>query len=578
MRCATTCTARQNAAKRPRRAVRVVALSLFVCLIACGMAFVPLSVNVSPVTSDVKLQKCKAFGVASPVSDASALIEILANSAGLTSSEFVVTSGNAIAIGAGMLVAKDAGWDAGASLSANLENLIDAADYPNWDTLSNEQQTSWGSKANYDAAKYNSLLSAFGYGETVSDYYATGGGNFEPDDDVKDRLEQFGRIGRLWLDGAGVTFEQVKGLFVSSYVSDLNNWYGGRVVTAYGSGLEDWPVEIPDPISMGEGVLFSYINGTYKIYRISNSPVYWVNFVHKANSSNVVTLTSFLFSKSPFAFANNSGVDVQIPETTDTVSHAVDTEYGTYYRGSKSQHNLFYGSNLGWDAAAYCNMPVYTYNDGVTRNFEWFNTRMEVIEPYILFGASLSNNIEEVTDYPGVSQIEDGTVTYLPEDGVNPINNWYYYITQPENPHVPEPVERPDNPYNPVNPDNPQYQSGTPEWKQDTTENLKPALDIQFNKLFPFCVVYDLKLYWDKLKAITGYSHEDGTLSIQARNQYELITIPGIDSAGLESGITFNLEPVARILRYVRPAVFWLLVVKLVMSVIDFWRNILTGA
>lgn len=216
----------------------------------------------------------------------------------------------------------------------------------------------------------------------------------------------------------------------------------------------------------------------------------------------------------------------------------------------------------------------------------WYadNRQYDLLNHSILFGdlnvqMQLPEDVGMVAGYPtpddsGVSNDDD--IVYMPNDGLKPGTTWEELTTKPV--YIPPgPDERPENPYNPPNSENPGYQSGTPEWKQETSENLAPALNIEFNKLFPFCMIYDLKMFWDKLKGIVG-SNPDGGLSAQARNQYELVTIPGIPFPGLQQGITFDLQPVATVLHYVRPAVFWFLIVCVVMSVVHFWRSILTGA
>lgn len=501
-------------------------------------------------------------------------LSTISRDTGLDIGDFIATAVNALAVSSGKVITGVDNVVFGGYASRNLAALIDTADYPDYDLLSAEEQAEYGSRENYDAYKFNSLLNAFGLGTARDRFYTYG--QYDLSDEQQEIVSHFGSIGQTWLNRGGVALSDVKELVTNTeYVS---TWVGSNAGVVDGGNVDGWPSILPDSIKIGVGDTFKYGKESYKIYKLANKPIYWLNTVYRS-SGGYYYIWTYAFSESAFSYNATFGNDVLPPTTLN--SSSTQRTYGdkTYYVWSNEFGGTnIRGSNVGFDAPAYCNMPVHVLDsDDSTYQNNFFDAIYDAA-PLILFGADVSTyGTYPLIDYPGQEEIDElpeDTPIYAPEQ-VNNQTVWNVYITQPE--PEPEPGTRPENPYNPTDPDNPQYQSGTPEWNQETSENLTPALDIQFNKLFPFCIVYDLKLFWDRLKSIVGVE-SNGMLRAQARSQYEFVTLPAVDSAGLQDGITFDLGPVATLLRFVRPAVFWFLVVALVMSVIDFWRRILTGA
>lgn len=565
-------TTRRNAPNGAGRVVRGALLSLFAGALAVVAALVPVCVDFSPANSMVNVHRCEAHATDAQLL-ATRCLEKMSDVAGLSVGDFVATCSGVIAVSSGMIIATDAGIQLGKSASYNLGNLIDAADYPDYDLLSDEEKSSYGSRENYDAAKFNSLMTAFGLGDYVSGFYNSGGGNFDGTAEQNSLLEHIGAIGQTWINRGSVTLENVKSAFVSK--ASVQNWAGAGKTNVNANGVDGWPDTIPRDFEIGDGDLFVYSKTTTytcNIYKLTSFPVYWLNFIYLYNGTYY--LRTMAFSKSPFGFNYTFGRDANPPSSISYSASSYTYNGNTYYQWTNSTRSNQSQSNVSSDAPIYCNMPVMpVLTDDSDYNAQVAEDDSNTAIPLILFGADVSTvAVPTISDYPDDStQLPDDLPTYMPNDGVQPSNTWNYYITQPEAPYV-----RPENPYNPVDDENPQYQSGTPEWQQETTENLQPALNIEFNKLFPFCMIYDLRMFWDKLKAIAGTGN-DGGLSEQARSRYELITVPGIDFPGLRNGITFDLEPVATILHYIRPAIFWFLIVSVVMSVINFWRSILTG-
>lgn len=146
----------------------------------------------------------------------------------------------------------------------------------------------------------------------------------------------------------------------------------------------------------------------------------------------------------------------------------------------------------------------------------------------------------------------------------------------------PEPVTRPENPFNPpVTEGGEGIGSDTPEWREETTANMQPLLELPLEQLFPFCVVYDLRLLWQKFSSMYMVAGEGGEneLSTQASNRYEVIHVPfDLSMLGVgDMSFDIDLEPVATLLRMTSFYVYLLLMFSIVMSVIDFWTGILTG-
>lgn len=256
-------------------------------------------------------------------------------------------------IGSGMNIANETGVKYGENLSHNLSALIETADYPDYDTLTEEQKNLWGSKTNYDAAKFNSLMTAFNLGGSRDGYYASDGGNFEFSDDASERLQQLGRIGQNWINRAGNAFGVVRGMLTSR--SDVVQGYLGRVENfTYDSAAvaDEWPEGIPSNVIITSGSRFGWASKRaasstkYDVFmRGSTSAVYYVMWIY--GTGNYPTQIQYMFSRDPFVYGSRTVYNVTQDQVNDydvtnysSNAGLRESQYGNYYRASSNGNNL----------------------------------------------------------------------------------------------------------------------------------------------------------------------------------------------------------------------------------------------
>lgn len=347
-----------------------------------------------------------AFATPTPVNNASLFLEEAAAEAGLTSGELIATMSGAIAISTGMSLGVDNGIKLGNSASQNLNNLIEAADYPDYSTLTNEQQTLWGSKENYDAAKFNSLMGAFGLASDRDGFYGSGGGNFEFSQNAKDRLQQFGRIGSLWVNRAAASFEDVRGTVSNTDV--VKQYYGvtdNELINS--NNYDDWPSGVPNDLYINKGNILIY-QGTFTQYYEVTNIGYWVVFRNSSNASiywSVVTQT-----ESQIAVYNNE----------PTFGNMTSTTYNgkTYWYQDYSQYP-FVSNNPS------LNMTI---SGTLASTPSWLNRLHWAIIYYLDKGTDLGELTPNIADYP--DEVPSGTTNvYFPSSGLTPIASWPMFLT-----------------------------------------------------------------------------------------------------------------------------------------------------
>lgn len=532
------------------------------CIVAAVAALVPVSIDMPDMImgKHVQVDAHESHAYADTAPDAEGFLSSISSDAGLSPADFVVTIVAANAIRTGKVIVGVDQVVFGGELTENLSALIDTADYPDWEYLTDEEKTFWRSSTNYDAAKFNALLTAFGLDSAREQFYSSA--RYDLTEETQQIVQHLGAIGNTWIDRASVPFSDVKQAVKNpEYVS---GWVGVNDVIVDGSQVQDWPEILPENLTIGVGDNFRYAKENWRIVKLTNKPVYWINYVYRA-SSGYFYITTRAFSESPFAFNMRTGNNIEDPQ--EYSFSASEYNYGTkkYYSWNNSLGGTNYsGSNVQLDAPAFCNMPV-TVLDGVT--YDEYNTAVNTAIPLILFGAQKTGfSVPEVPDYPSEEEMEelpDDTPTYAPSP-INSTNNWITYLTEPE-----KPTPRPDNPYNPPDEDNPQYQSGTPEWKQDTTENVLPLANIRFGELFPFSMLADIPLLFNKVKSVTGQQQTSG--------MYNRIDIPIVIGHGVSDVLTLDLQWVHDLLLMVRPWLQILIGALLLIVTVEFWRGILTG-
>lgn len=513
-------------------------------LIAFGVAIMPVYLHfdldlkrpMGLLVPDVRANRAYANPVV--VNGAKNFIKVAAAEAGLTPAQFVATTVGMVTVGCGYDITKGVGVNMADTLDNSVGNLIDAADYPSYDSLSAEEQAQWGSKDNYDSAKYNSLLNAFGMGEAQSRFFGSGGGDIDEPTSYdgwtqveKDRLQQIGRIGSNWLNGARAKFGDIIGCLTDP--EDVTAWIGSDESYVSGEGVNGWPSYVPRNLPVSYGNAFQASKGT-SVSNIctSNNPVYYVPYTN-TSSSYRNQIRAELFSKTAFIAYNDGNANEAFNASRITYNGE------TFYCYTRARYNLY--------ASGYIfNMTVNSFGNILSSN------DIKVIGYRILFGEILGN-VEKIENYP-TDDIPDDENIYFPNSGITPNITYNQFITP----------TRQNNVYNPEN------QTGGEDWRDETEANVLPLMNIQFDKLFPFCMLFDIQKLFDKVTAVTGSSGTQET--------YMTVSIP-LDVPGFSQGETLdlNLQWLHDLLVTVRPFVQILLAAGLLFVTIRFWQGVLTG-
>lgn len=485
-----------------------------------------------------------------------------ASAAGMTEGAFVASIVGSIGVATGLNIANDFGVSLGDSAADNLGHLLDSADYPEWDTLTPEKQALYGSKADYDASKFNSLMRAFGLEDDYTAYsgwYGSGGsGDFEFSTQGQERLQQIGRIGNQWAKSIGTTVGEVKSLFENpAAVGDY--FPSGGIAGADMSGLSLWPFPDHTSVSLNYGSYFAFYsnNDPSKPYgsfawRTSREVYAWVTYYHPNGDDGGYIA---IFDSLPFEYS-------QLTWNSSTNSY----EWGALRSASRKTYNTYVAY-----IAVSAGMNIYSNtNPGmlVRDNINLWGVNDSTINQaitMILTRAQTSNPLESfIPEYPEGGP-DDDEMVWFPEtqpgqdgeqgrNGLNADTEWPDF-TKPQ---------RPENPFNPDD------DTGKPEWKDETKSNLAGLSAINFDKLFPFSMMYNIPKLFEHAQQ---YVEMDSS-SVQS---YRVIRIPINYDGETDNDLVIDLDWLATLLITVRPVIQLLLIVAAVMSLILFWKGILTG-
>lgn len=521
--------------------VALVLVTAFLC------ALVPLGLQNSG-----QVQRSQALAEAEePYTGADTFLDLCSRFADIKASQLVSTVGEIVTITTGRPVSFDGGLSPRATLAGNLGSLLDAADYPAWDTLSEADKQAWGSQGNYESAKFNSLMRGFGLGDSLDDFKGTPGGSFTFGDEAKKRLKQIGRIGALWAGGASAKIGELQALIEDS--TAIDGWFvpgeSGSSISFDGNEIVGWPTSVPKNLDIGYGSeCWVYksngaVETDYAKYpSVTSRDVFWLIF---GNTSTSAITPCHMYRFDANAFQAKIATSSENTSMSDAQLTSV-TGYEPYYYFRTSQ---FF--NRGWNTSMPYNVVSSMPSEGDVK---------KALAIMIGEGLAPESSSALIPDYP-TEPVDPDERVYMPNDGIGTEENSYnYYFEAPD-------VPRPDNPYNPDG------QTGGNQWAEDTTANVIPLAQLPFDKLFPFCLLYDVPLLFEKLLGANS-----GGLSAQARANYKQIPLP-FDLPGDQDDVefVFDLQPVEDLLLLVRPVVDVLLLAVLLASIIAFYKSIITG-
>ena len=412
---------------------------ILACFIALSLVALTLPVRLDFNTLDkrVELKANEAEAVVPVAGAAAAFLAEIAAASGLTVGEFVATIAGITAVGTGMGIAIDEGINYGNDASVNLGNLIDAADYPAWDSLTSEQQEAWGSKEYYDSAKFNSLLDAFDLGDARERFYSSSGGNIDYTSSETSRLEQLGRIGQNWINNGSNTVNDILSSFSVGGQQYLKDSFTLNTAVIHGSDYAGWPENAPST------VVLTYASKIYTQRQTSNTnmqyaviqtdkPVYMLPYTFSYTTGGDQYYGSLVFDANEFnynyATVNYSPVNGVFPEPNLSTINTQPTQQTyndkIYYEATASMGKKFNNTIANFESNGYLTSAQIT----ALRN----------AIPLILFGENLNIGSApvDIVGYPeDISQDGDLNV-YFPATGIVPGSDWQDYETQPDTPPI----------------------------------------------------------------------------------------------------------------------------------------------
>lgn len=538
-------------------------------LVALVICLPPVGVHVSQ--TGVNLGRSNAYADGStgapPLPEGAkeaAFISLMADEAGLSESDYVAASVGIIEAVTGVVMARNPGIRlADATLGENLDYLIDAADYPAWEDLSASEQESYGNnQLNYNSSKYMSLMAAFGLDKECKRYKefdSSGGGHFLLESESADRIRRIGKVGQLWTSKLGVAFGDLQSLITD--ITAINRYFGTTPdsVGIYfdGSDIDGWPESISKQLQLNYGSSYNYYvarqNETGKKYGTiqTSRPVYMLLLMDPDGTTNGFWPGYMaFFDGENFTWGKATNTS-QYPNVNMSTNPSLKTYNEKSYYASLSSGSVLsryqggvYESSFVYNEISYSNGP----------SFQDFEKVVGII-------ATNSQDIEEgtggelepdVSGYP-TEEIPSNTDVYFPEQGLNPSNTWNNFTN----------VQRPVNNYNPGD------ETSTPEWKQETKQNVQGLSGIKFDELFPFSMLYDIPKLFEKVEGLTGTETEGGV--------YNRVSIPLHWSQNGDANLVVELDWLYTLLVMIRPFNQILLGAGLFAACLMFWRSILTG-
>ncbi len=349
---------------------------------------------------------------------------------GLSSSQFVATVAGVSTVATGTAWAKDQGINLGASLGHNLDALLEAADYPDYNTLDTETQEAWGSKQNYDAAKLNSLMDAFDLGDARERFYSSGGGNFEWQDGEREGLQRLQRIGSNWLLGAA---NNVSDILASLNSETYMNVYEGYLGVSNYKEIkrEDypgWPSNAPEKLYVGKGNANRLIckKSTSRLYNVfeTSDDVYWIGYYISGSAFGVETFNYDGYSAmTGTKSVNDSSYKPELnywpsASSTSNATSITNSGYSFYSWGRQT--------NTAFQSIEETTLP---FNQLESNQVSFLKT----IEALILQGQELNIGVmpESINGYPENVQSEPEQPVYYPDDGITPKTTWSQLTTEP---------------------------------------------------------------------------------------------------------------------------------------------------
>ena len=346
------------------------------------MALMPFSYSLDSV-----LDKKIAYANPAAFAGASAFLSEMAYTAGFaSSSDLIATVVGVIAAGEGVNIARGAGVNYGNTAADNLSNLIAAADYPDWDTLSNNEKSSWGSQENYDSAKFNDLMNVFGMGTEYEaykqGYTGTGGGHYTFGTTAQQTLNRLGNIGTNWINGVGNSITDIKSSITNTQY--LNQWKVQNSLLVDTTNITNMPAGMPNPVEVVYSNRLNFYRNSDNLnnqWITTSRDVYWCLISQNTNSDSSFTLCEF--DKQTFTYLDKNS-DGTVNSSGNAVKKTINgQDFYMFNRGvTLTSQSIDMPINrktqsvsINQDMVAYCLLFDSDMNgENLTPNLEGYNS------------------------------------------------------------------------------------------------------------------------------------------------------------------------------------------------------------
>lgn len=564
------------------------------------------------VGEDGQKKEAQAIPAAVPVAlEAMEAIAAWISEAGLTVTvgDIAAFSGIGIAAGAGVNIFEDNVTPEGAHNI--IPTIIGTANLPAWEDLTETQQTSWVSEDNYNAFKLECVLDAFGLGDCTqslnsyiaqngtadgfdfTQYGSSSGGKFD--------YPRFANALRNTMQDGYIAYSDMMAL-----ITDVDKIFDPsglgilyKTETTFHNKQIIWGIYDVDYQQLHNDNYYRYNDRTGVTTANAYNYTFNVNG-QRVNSSTVNVETPRIYIE----YLNNNIVLSNVSQKQavfriykdGTMSHGTQSDSsssanvtgGRFVKYEAYDGEVIQVLNILYAGGYVINEQVIDGNipDDIPRTVDYrqINNTPTYIENnvYNNYGGNSYDN-DTITNiyndsFPNYDGDNHTIIIQYPDDGIEPDTPWTDIVRDVPNNELPGY----DDPFPPI-PDDPRppaveptpddgwrYTDWNPNdgWKDPVGEGIGQALNLQLDRLFPFCLVSDIGLLFEKLQDL-GMSGGAG--------EYNTITVPVLWNSGDSADMQVDLTWLHDLLFMIRPFNLIALVALLFAVTLAFWKSIMTG-
>lgn len=516
---------RQQAARggRVRRFPGIFGKSMICFLLVCVLTCQPFIIALDGGGLRVKEQTAEALPVSiGPI--AYRVFSEIAEETGESPWDLLVAAGLGIAGSTGYNVwggdySGSAVEFGGGSGGGDIPKTRPTPSWPAWETLDADQKAQWeNNEGYYNAQKWRDIIS----GTTLGTVYESAlsavnaGEEWVPSSADTNHLNSWKTVANYWKDKQSQTVAEIK-----SWLGDVDSVFNGNSGFFNGYYTSDWTdYNLAAYTANGYECSFMQINGKYTIFQeVTDSDVVitGLTWVNPRNSLRYWQIISCRVDG--YMYNTRARWDQNLPYIDGTFTTAYASTTKTYQGYSYNFNATNLASESGSNGASAVFASDVVFND--LGEVEMNDTLYSKIYLQVLYGVKISEDMQGTPE-----DISDDTGISMPEDGIGPSTIWDDLTRQ--NPTPPTPTPDPGYPESDFNPnagdDDGDYvpETSTPEWQKKTQDQIfTPALNLPFDRMFPFCVIWDISKLMNKLYELGGYQAVSADQSTSLRSLYD---------------------------------------------------------